>query len=69
MGIAFGERPEALGFGSEFVSAHDAMRRIGVHTPEPEAAKPAPKKPVGLPMPPQRPRAGEKVVVGKEEAA
>ncbi len=69
MGVAFGERPEKLGFGSEFVSAHEAMRRIGVQTPVPEAAKPAPKKPAGLPMPPQRVRAGQKVTTGNEEAA
>ncbi len=68
MGVAFGERPEKLGFGSEFVSAHDAMRRIGVQTPVPEASKPAPKKPAGLPMPPQRARAGQKVTTGNEEA-
>ncbi len=69
MGIAFGEKPEHLGFGSEFVSAHDAMRRIGVQTPQPETAKPAPKKPTGLPMPPPRARAGQKVTTGSEEAA
>ena len=69
MGVAFGERPEKLGFGSEFVSAHDAMRRIGVQTPVPEASKPAPKKPAGLPMPPQRTRAGQKVTIGNEEAS
>lgn len=51
MGIAFGEKVENLGFGSEFVSAREAMSRIGVSTPEPEpTAKPA-KKPSGLPMP------------------
>jgi len=69
MGIAFGEKPENLGFGSEFVSAHDAMRRIGVQTPVPEASKPTPKKPSGLPMPTPRARIGEKVTTGTEEAA
>ncbi len=69
MGIAFGEMPERLGFGSELVSAHEAMRRIGVQTPVPEAAKPAPKKPTGLPMPPPRPRIGQKVIAGNQEAA
>jgi len=34
MGLAFGEKPEKLGFGSEFVSAREAMSRIGVTTPE-----------------------------------
>ena len=55
MGIAFGEQPEKLGFGSEFVSARPAMAKIGVETPEmvAEAAAAAkPKKPSGLPMPP-----------------
>jgi heterodisulfide reductase subunit B len=69
MGLAFGEKPEKLGFGSEFVSAHEAMKRIGVQTPVPEAAKPAPKKPAGLPMPPPRVKAGQKVTTGKEEAS
>jgi len=69
MGVAFGIRPEKLGFGSEFVSAHEAMKRIGIQTPIPEASKPAPKKPAGLPMPPQRARAGQKVLTGNEEAS
>ena len=69
MGLAFGLKPEKLGFGSEFVSAHEAMKRIGIQTPVPEASKPAPKKPAGLPMPPQRARAGEKVTIGNEEAS
>jgi heterodisulfide reductase subunit B len=68
MGLAFGEKPENLGFGSEFVSAHEAMKRVGVQTPLPETAKPAPKKPSGLPMPPQRAKAGQKVTTGNEEA-
>ncbi len=34
MGVAFGIRPEKLGFGSEFVSAHEAMKRIGIQTPD-----------------------------------
>lgn len=52
MGIAFGEKPEKLGFGSEFVSAREAMSRIGIKTPEPETASKPTKKPSGLPMPP-----------------
>ncbi len=52
MGIAFGKNPEDLGFGSELVSAHAAMKRIGIQTPEPVPAKPVAKKPAGLPMPP-----------------
>ena len=53
MGIAFGEKAEKLGFGSEFVSAKDAMARIGVDVPQ--SAEPSkPRKPEGLPMPPSR---------------
>jgi heterodisulfide reductase subunit B len=51
MGISFGEKTENLGFGSEFISAGEAMSRIGVKIAEPEKA-PAVKKPSGLPMPP-----------------
>ena len=68
MGIAFGIDVKKLGFGSEFVSAREAMSRIGIQTPEPQDVKPAPKKPAGLPMPPQRARAGQKVNIGSEEA-
>jgi heterodisulfide reductase subunit B len=52
MGLSFGEKAEDLGFGSEFVSAREAMSRIGLKTPEPEKAAPGAKKPAGLPMPP-----------------
>ena len=69
MGLAFGEKPENLGFGSEFVSAHEAMKRIGVQTPLPQESKPAPKKPAGLPMPPLRERVGQKSTTGNEEAS
>jgi len=65
--LAFGDKPEALGFGSELVSAHAAMMRIGIQTPEP-AAKPAAKKPAGLPMPPPRVRAGQKTGITEEAA-
>jgi heterodisulfide reductase subunit B len=51
MGISFGEKTENLGFGSEFISAREAMSRIGVKIAEPEKA-PTVKKPSGLPMPP-----------------
>ncbi|NMC13937.1 MAG: disulfide reductase [Chloroflexi bacterium] len=51
MGVAFGEKVEKLGFGSEFVSAREAMSRIGVSTPEPQATAKPVKKPSGLPMP------------------
>jgi heterodisulfide reductase subunit B len=67
MGIAFGADAKELGFGSEFVSARPAMSRIGVQTPEPTPAAPAPKKPTGLPMPAPRARAVQPT--GKSEEA
>jgi heterodisulfide reductase subunit B len=68
MGLAFGEKPENLGFGSELVSAHAAMKRIGIHTPEPVPAKPPVRKPSGLPMPPMRERVGQTSTANNEEA-
>lgn len=59
MGIAFGEEPEKLGFGSEFVSARQAMSRIGVETPEPVEPAKTTKQPSGLPMPPKRVKTGQ----------
>jgi heterodisulfide reductase subunit B len=38
MGVAFGEKPEKLGFGSEFVSAREAMNRLAL-----KHLKPLPK--------------------------
>jgi heterodisulfide reductase subunit B len=66
MGIAFGQKPEELGFGSEFVSARAAMSRIGVQTPEPEAAAPVAKKPAGLPMPPPLKKGGQSTGTSEE---
>ncbi|MCJ7584261.1 MAG: CoB--CoM heterodisulfide reductase iron-sulfur subunit B family protein [Anaerolineales bacterium] len=70
MGIAFGEKPEKLGFGQEFVSAREAMSRIGVQTPEPvaegAAAAPKPRKPEGLPMPPPRAKARKTAGITEE---
>jgi heterodisulfide reductase subunit B len=68
MGLAFGEKAEKLGFGSEFVSASAAMEKIGVQAPEPTVA-PKAKKPAGLPMPPPLVRAGQKSTTGNEEAS
>lgn len=51
MGVAFGKDPKKLGFGREFMSAHEAMSHIGVVTPLPEEIKPKRKKSTGLPMP------------------
>jgi len=66
MGIAFGQKPEELGFGSEFVSAREAMSRIGVQTPEPVEAAPAAKKPAGLPMPPKLTKGGPSANTSEE---
>jgi heterodisulfide reductase subunit B len=64
MGIAFGETPEAVGFGSELVSAQSAMGRIGVETPTPAELAPEKKrKSTGLPMPKARAKTGH----GKSE--
>jgi len=65
MGLAFGEKPDKLGFGSEFVSAREALSRIGVATPQPvvEGAAAKPRKAAGLPMPP--PRATARQSTGK----
>lgn len=64
MGLAFGHDPAELGFGKEFVSAREALARIGVEVPEAEEA--APKKPrraqkddPSLPMP-QMPEEGDR---------
>ena len=54
MGIAFGMRARDLGFGMELVSAKQAMKKVGVETPEPvevSASAPRPRKQEGLPMP------------------
>ncbi len=49
MGLAFGSPPEALGIGTELVSARKALANIGVETP---AIQESPrKKEQGLPMP------------------
>jgi heterodisulfide reductase subunit B len=69
MGLAFGEKPEKLGFGSEFVSAHEAMKRIGIEVPVLQETKPAPKKNTGLPMPLPRERVGQIVTTGDKEAS
>jgi heterodisulfide reductase subunit B len=66
MGIAFGQNPEELGFGSEFVSAREAMGRIGVQTPEPVEVVPAPKKQTGLPMPPKLDKGGTSAGTSEE---
>jgi heterodisulfide reductase subunit B len=59
VGLAFGEKAEHLGFGSEFINAHEALGRIGVKVAEPEKAASAAKKPAGLPMPPPLKKSGE----------
>ncbi|MBN2147261.1 MAG: CoB--CoM heterodisulfide reductase iron-sulfur subunit B family protein [Anaerolineales bacterium] len=66
MGIAFGEKPEKLGFGSEFVSARQAMSKIGVEVPvlEEEPKKKPSKE--ALPMPPPLKKAGDPANVDEE---
>ncbi|KAA3641984.1 MAG: disulfide reductase [Chloroflexi bacterium] len=55
MGLAFGIEPEELGIGREFVSAKQALAKIGAPVPDevPEKGKPRrkKKKEEGLPMP------------------
>lgn len=68
MGLAFGQEANKLGFGSEFVSAKEAMSKIGVEVPEPEEQpkKRPPKE--ALPMPPPLVKAGQ-AASNKEEAS
>jgi heterodisulfide reductase subunit B len=55
MGLAFGYDPQELGIGKEFVSASDALAKIGVDVPVDEEPSKRPsrrrKKQQGLPMP------------------
>lgn len=51
IGLAFGQKPQALGFGKELVSARPALARIGVETPAPQPGATPRKKASGLPMP------------------
>ena len=61
MGLAFGLEPKDLGFGSELVSAHKALNKVGLTAPEPVKVAPArPRKAEGLPMPKPLPTRGPK---------
>jgi heterodisulfide reductase subunit B len=52
MGLAFGKKPQELGFGKEIVSAAKALNKIGLEAPVPESTTPPKKvKKTGLPMP------------------
>ncbi|MGD8458668.1 MAG: CoB--CoM heterodisulfide reductase iron-sulfur subunit B family protein [Anaerolineales bacterium] len=52
MGLAFGLAPDDLGIGSEFVSARDALAKIGTELPDDEVKlKRKTTKNEGLPMP------------------
>jgi heterodisulfide reductase subunit B len=51
MGLAFGFVPDELGIGSEFMSARDALAKIGTDLPEEEVKSTRKKKQEGLPMP------------------
>jgi heterodisulfide reductase subunit B len=70
MGLAFGLEPKELGFGTELVSAKNALAKIGLEAPEPvETVRARPRKAEGLPMPkplPTRsPKSAEKDEVAK----
>jgi heterodisulfide reductase subunit B len=51
IGLAFGVSPSELGIGSEFMSARDALAKIGTDLPEEEVKSTRKKKQEGLPMP------------------
>lgn len=53
MGLAFGYKPEELGFGKELVDARPALSQIGVELPEEKEPGPRRRrtKKTGLPMP------------------
>jgi len=62
MGLAFGLEPKELGFGTELVSAHKALGKIGLKAPEPVEETPKrPRKKEGLPMPTPLPTKGPKM--------
>lgn len=62
MGLAFGLDPDDLGFGTELVSAREALRKIGLDAPEPvQVAPPRPRKQEGLPMPRPLPTRGPRM--------
>jgi len=68
MGLAFGLEPKELGFGTELVSAKNALAKIGLQAPEPVDVAPArPRKAKGLPMPEPLPSKRRKVE--KDEVA
>jgi heterodisulfide reductase subunit B len=64
VGLAFGRDARELGIGREFVSAREALQRIGVEVPEADAG-PAKQRPArrdrGLPMPRPRDAKSEEV--------
>jgi len=62
MGLAFGLEPKELGFGTELVSAHKALGKIGLKAPEPVEETPKRlRKKEGLPMPTPLPTKGPKM--------
>lgn len=61
MGLAFGMKPDELGFGMELVSARKALEKIGIDAPETvEVVSAKPRKAEGLPMPKPLPRKAPK---------
>lgn len=70
IGLAFGIKPQELGFGAELVSARNVLEAIGVEAPPetPPAPPKRPRKPEGLPMPPALPKHLKLQQVEKEVA-
>lgn len=66
MGLAFGLKPEDLGFGSELVSAKAALTKIGLQVEHVPAASPKGRREQGLPMPKPLPRQGSRARVEGE---
>lgn len=70
MGLAFGIKPQQLGFGAELVSARNLLDAVGVEAPPetPPAPPKRPRKPEGLPMPAPLPRSSKVLELEKEVA-
>jgi heterodisulfide reductase subunit B len=66
MGLAFGLKPQDLGFGSELVSAKAALTKIGLQVPQAPAAPPKGRKEQGLPMPKPLPPRGSRALAEGE---
>ena len=51
MGMAFGFQKRNLGFGSEIVSAKEAMKKVGQELPKQPRKRPKRRDKTALPMP------------------